>query len=73
MSASAGVKRWTGPAVLAAALVAGCSAPVQQPESKSVVTLAAWGPCVMAELMPDSNGAYPGIECSTLTVPFDYN
>lgn len=26
----------------------------------------------MTESMPDSNGAYPGVECSTLTVPFDY-
>ena len=37
-----------------------------------MVTLAAWGPCVMTESMPDSNGAYPGVECSTLTVPLDY-
>ena len=26
----------------------------------------------MTESMPDSNGTYPGVECSTLTVPFDY-
>jgi hypothetical protein len=72
VSASAGVKRWTEPAVLAAVLVAGCSAPVHQPEAKSAVNLAAWGPCIMTESMPDSNGAYPGVECSTLTGPFDY-
>jgi pimeloyl-ACP methyl ester carboxylesterase len=67
------VKRWTWQAVLAAALVAGCSAPVQEPEAQSVVTLAAWGPCVMTESMPDSNGTYPGVECFTLTVSFDYS
>ena len=72
MSASAGVKRWTGPVVLAAVLAGGCSAPAHQPETKSVVSLSAWGPCVMTESMPDSNGAYPGVECLTLTVPFDY-
>lgn len=59
--------------VLAAVLVGGCSAPAHQPEAKSAVSLSAWGPCVMTESMPDSNGAYPGVECSTLTVPFDYS
>ncbi len=39
---------------------------------KSATTLAPWGPCIMTESMPDSNGAHPGVECSTLTVPFDY-
>lgn len=73
MSASSGVKRWIGPVVCAAALVAGCSAPASPPESASAATLSPWGPCVMTESMPDSNGAYPGVECSTLTVPFDYS
>ena len=72
MSASAGVKRWAGPAVLAAVLVVACSAPASRRETKSLVNLAAWGPCIMTESMPDSNGVYPGVECSTLTVPFDY-
>jgi len=72
VSASAGVKRWTAAAVVAAVLVGGCSAPAHQSENTSAVNLAAWGPCPMTESMPDSNGAYPGVECSTLTVPFDY-
>lgn len=73
MSASAGVKRWVGPAIVTAALVAACSAPAHAPESASAAKLAAWGPCVMTESMPDSTGAYPGVECATLTVPFDYS
>lgn len=72
MSASAGVKWWTGAAVLAVLVGSGCSAPADAPEATSAVKLAPWGSCVMTESMPDSNGAYPGVECSTLTVPFDY-
>lgn len=53
-------------------VVGACSAPVRQPEAAPAVGLSAWGPCIMTESMPDSNGSYPGVECSTLTVPFDY-
>ncbi len=73
MSASAGVKRWTASAVLAAVFVGGCSAPAHQPETKSAISLAAWGPCLGAESTPDSNGTHRSVECSTLTVPFDYS
>ena len=72
MSALAGVKRRVGPAALAVVLVAACAAPVSAPEAKTTITMAPWGPCIMTESMPDSTGAYPGVDCSTLTVPFDY-
>ncbi|WP_328353565.1 alpha/beta hydrolase [Mycobacterium sp. NBC_00419] len=60
-------------AAVTAMVVGACSAPVSQRDAASVVGLAPWGPCIMTESMPESDGSYPGVECSTLTVPFDYD
>ena len=45
------------------ALIAGCSAPARAPEVKPVAALAPWSTCATA----------PGLECSVLTVPVDYD
>ncbi|MGV1086711.1 MAG: alpha/beta hydrolase [Mycobacterium sp.] len=47
-------------------LIAACSAPVTAPEAKPVATLAPWTACATTD-------AAPGLECSVLTVPSDYN
>ena len=61
MSVRAMIRRWavlTVPVVL----IAACSAPTRAPELKPTAALAPWSSCPGAD----------GLECSILTVPFDY-
>jgi pimeloyl-ACP methyl ester carboxylesterase len=60
-------------AVLAGMALVACSAPAPDAEIQSMVKLAPWVPCdSAAEPGPGSPGSQVRLECSTLTVPFDY-
>jgi pimeloyl-ACP methyl ester carboxylesterase len=64
VSASSGNRSTATALLVAAAICAGCASPAGSPEPKAAVTLSEWGPCAPTEPA--------GVECSTLTVPFDY-
>lgn len=64
MSASSGNRSTATALLVAAAICAGCASPAGSPEPKAAGTLSEWGPCAPTEPA--------GVECSTLTVPFDY-
>lgn len=52
--------------VVVTALLAACSAPPSADVSANAPVLSAWGPC------PSGDGPTDGVECATITVPYDY-
>lgn len=68
MSALSAARRSVGSALLAVALVGGCSASVRTGSSEWTPALTAWGPCSVADAPPDA-----AVECATIAVPYDYN
>lgn len=68
MSALSAARRSFGSALLAVALVAGCSAFLRTGSPEWNPTLTAWGPCPVADSPPDA-----AVECATIAVPYDYN
>lgn len=62
---------WASALVVVAAVCVACASPKDDSAVHPAVALAAWGPCVATEPAAAA-GTEPNLECSTLTVPFDY-
>jgi pimeloyl-ACP methyl ester carboxylesterase len=67
MFAVAVLLRPLGCLAMAAALLAGCSAPPSADVSAEAPELSAWGPC------PPGDAPADGVECATISVPYDYD